>query len=358
MSVLNSDALKKLFSGKKGELRSFHAVREQEKARDCIERGTSMVPISKIVGTVGRYNDFDGRFRPKRQSDNPRLLGVMQAMQAGQALPPVSLYQIKDEFFVLDGHHRVLAARELGMEAIKACILELLPSADTLENKLYREKVDFRDRAGLSATIELTELDQFVHLEQQIRIHQAFLNQGEKDQNYSYPRAARDWYQTIYRPLVTLIKKSGLVKKCPGRTDDDLYLYISVHQWEEGRARNYGIGIDKLIPRDMEAFREKMAEYTKQQYPEMKQSITVFVLINVEGKHEQKVMDRLFALDEVKELHSVHGSIDLILKVRLQRDLLSSDAEIISQFTHGMIRPIRGVQSTQTLIPGLSRVKE
>jgi hypothetical protein len=78
----------------------------------------------------------------------------------------------------------------------------------------------------------------------------------------------------------------------------------------------------------------------------------------VEGKHEQKIMDKLFALDEVKELHSVHGSIDLIVKVVLQRDLLSSDAEIISQFTHGMIRPIRGVQSTQTLIPGLSRVKE
>ncbi len=358
MSFLNSDSIKRLLGGKRGELRSFHAVREQEQARDCIERGTSMVPISKIVGTVGRYNDFDGRFRPKRQGDSPRLSGILQAMREGKSLPPISLYQIKEDFFVLDGHHRVLAARELDMETINACILELLPSADTLENKLYREKVDFRDRAGLSATIELTELDQFVHLEQQIRIHQAFLNQGEKEQKYSYPRAARDWYQTIYRPLVTLIRNSGLVKKCPGRTDDDLYLYISVHQWEEGRARNYGIGIDKLIPRDMEAFRDKMAEYTKQQYPEMKQTITVFVLINVEGKHEQRVMDKLFALPEVKEMHSVHGSIDLILKVQLQRDLLSSDAEIISQFTHGMIRPIRGVQSTQTLIPGLSRVKE
>lgn len=357
MFSLDSDRLKKILGGKKEELRSFHAVREQEQARDCVERGTRVVPIAKIVGTVGRYNDFDGQFRPKRGGDNPRLLGVMQAMQEGKSLPPVSLYQIKDEFFVLDGHHRVLAAKELGLEEINACILELLPSADTLENKLYREKVGFRDRAGLSATIELTELDQFVHLEQQIRIHQAFLGRV-REREVSYHRAARDWYQTIYRPLVTLIKNSGLAANFSGRTDDDLYLYISVHQWEAGRARNYGIGIDKLIPRDMEAFREKMAEYKEQQYPEMKRRITVFVLINVEGKHEQKIMDRLFALDEVKELHSVHGSIDLIVKVVLQRDLLSSDAEIISQFTHGMIRPIRGVQSTQTLIPGLSRIKE
>ncbi|HHD56269.1 MAG TPA: hypothetical protein ENK89_01140, partial [Desulfobulbaceae bacterium] len=88
---MNSDSIKRLLGGKRGELRSFHAVREQEQARDCIERGTSMVPISKIVGTVGRYNDFDGRFRPKRQGDSPRLLGIMQAMREGKGLPSVSL---------------------------------------------------------------------------------------------------------------------------------------------------------------------------------------------------------------------------------------------------------------------------
>jgi len=356
MFSLNSDLLKNLFGGKKCDLRSFHAVQQQEQAVDSIERGTMMVPIEKIVGTVGRYNDFDSEFRPRRQGNNPRLQGIIQAMQAGNSMPPISLYQIKDDFFVLDGHHRLLAAKELGQEEIRACILELLPSADTLENQLYREKIDFRDQAGLSATIELTELDQFVQLEQQIRIHQAFLER-QQGQEISYQHAAGDWYQTIYRPLVTLIKNSGLVQNFSGRTVDDLYLYISEHQWGEKRERKYGIGIDKLIPRDMEAFREKMAEYKQQKYPEMKQSITVFVLINVEGKHEQRIMDRLFGLDEVQELHSVHGSIDLIVKVVLQRDLLSSDAEVISQFIQSMIRPIRGIKSTQTLIPGVSRVK-
>jgi hypothetical protein len=278
-------------------------------------------------------------------------------METGQDMPPVSLYQIKNEYFVLDGHHRIMAARELGREEIRACILELLPSTDTLENRLYREKVKFRDQAGLSATIELTELDQFVEIEQQIRIHQTFLEQQDGNQEITYQQAAGDWFLTIYQPLRTLIKNSGLIRGFPNRTLDDLCLYISTHQWSRKRERKYGIGIDKLIPRDMEAFREKMAEYTKQQYPEMKRTITVFILINVEGKHEQRIMDKLFALDEVQELHSVHGSIDLVVKATLQRDILSSDAEVISQFTHGMIRPIRGIMSTQTLIPGLSRVK-
>lgn len=360
MFSLSSDLFKKLLGGVgsgRDRLVSFHDARQREQAEDCVDRGTRMVPVAKIVGTVGRYNDFDGQFRPRKQGDSPRLLGIMEAMQSGQSLPPVSLYQIKDDYFVLDGHHRVLAARELGRDEISACIVELLPSADTLENRLYREQVEFRDRAGLASSIELTELDQFVHLEQQIRIHQAHLAR-KQGREVTYAEAAADWHKTIYRPLARLIERSGLVTKFPGRTVDDLYLYISVHQWEEGRERRYGIGIDELIPKDMEAFRDKMAQYKEQQYPEMKRNITVFVLINVEGTHEQKIMDRLFALDEVKELHSVHGSIDLIVKVVLQRDLLCSDAEVISQFTHSMIRPIRGVQATQTLIPGLSRVKE
>jgi hypothetical protein len=108
----------------------------------------------------------------------------------------------------------------------------------------------------------------------------------------------------------------------------------------------------------MEEFREKMAMNTEQQYPEMKRKITVFILLNVDGRHEQRIMDKLFNLEEIRELHSVHGAIDLIAKIVLQRDLLSSDAEVISQFTQGMIRNIRGVISTQTLIPGVSRMKE
>ena len=90
----------------------------------------------------------------------------------------------------------------------------------------------------------------------------------------------------------------------------------------------------------------------------MKREITFFVLLNVEGRHENHIMDRLLQLDEVEELHSVHGSIDIILKVTLLRDLLTSDAELISHFTHNSVRTLRGITRTQTLIPGLSRVKD
>ncbi|WP_051305443.1 ParB N-terminal domain-containing protein [Desulfogranum mediterraneum] len=339
------------------ELQCFDRVQSSEQAFESVNRGLATVPLERIVGTVGRYQDFDRKFRPKRTEQNERLENILQAMAAGKAMPPVSLYQIKDDYFILDGHHRVTAARRLGRVDIEACILELLPGAESFENQLYLEKISFRDQAGLTETIDLTEPDQFVRLEAQIKAHGSFLNR-QTGQQLDYKQAAADWYRSIYKPLATMIDNSRLVESFPGRSVDDLYLYISVHQWSSGKERNYGIGIDGLIPRDMEAFRTKMAEYTVAEYPEMKREVTFFMLLNVEGRYENQIMDRLMELAEVDEVHSVHGSIDLIVKATLMRDLLTSDAELISQFTYTWVRNLKGVKSSQTLIPGISRSKE
>jgi hypothetical protein len=39
-------------------------------------------------------------------------------------------------------------------------------------------------------------------------------------------------------------------------------------------------------------------------------------------------------LDEVKEIYSVHGDVELLVKVGLIRDLLSSDAEVFPRFVY------------------------
>lgn len=355
-------ALKKLFSKTEennqepAPIAHFEKVREKEKAFTSIKRGTSQVPLEKIVGSVGRYHDFDTRFSPRGYGSDERLRTIMEEMKKGRSFPPISLYQIKDNYYILDGHHRYTAAKNLGHDHIRACILELLPSEDTLENRLYIEKVEFRDRFGLNHTIELTEPGQYGHLTEQIEQHHAFLEKSNGSV-HTLKQAAADWFQTIYLPLKALITNSGLVDSFKNRTVDDLYLYISLHQWKKGKSREYGKGIDTLIPKDMEEFRTKMADRKDQQYPDMKREITAFILMNVEGRYEDRIMDKLLELEEVREAHSVHGNIDIIIKIRLIRDLLSSDAELISQFIHSTIRQWNGVTSTQTLIPGLSRIK-
>ena len=349
--------IKKLWRGKHdSEAKCFRENQACEGAFDHIDRGICSVPLDQIVGSVGRYHDFDSQFKLKDHVPPDRLISVKQAMREGKSLPPVKLYKIKDEYYVLDGNHRIAAAKEFGRSDIMAKIVEFIPSSNTLENIIYREKSEFMEQTGLAHPLDISEVGQFPYLIEQVEAHRAFLAGGEKP-GATLKEAADDWYRKIYQPMTGIILKGNLLASFPGRTLDDLYAYISFHQWEKGRTRHYGIGIDRLIPRDMEAFREKMATMNKEEYPEMLRSITAFIMMNVEAKRELKIVDKLFALPEVREVHSIHGSIDILVKINLTRNLLSSDAEVIGHFVHERVRQIPGILSTQTLIPGTSKVK-
>jgi DNA-binding Lrp family transcriptional regulator len=338
------------------EIKSFKDQQQKEAAFDHRDRGIRSVPLNRIVGSVGRYKDFDNRFRFKQNLPQERLQWIKEAMRKGRTLGPVKLFEIKDEFYVLDGNHRIAAAKELGHDEILAHIEEFIPSKNTLQNILFRERAEFADRTRLPAEINLTEINQYAYLLEQISEHQQYL-QEEGEDEVTFESAALDWFKTIYRPLCTIIKRGRLVDSFPERTIDDLFAYITFHQWKEGRKRHYGIGIDKLVPKNMEEFRKKMGDLKDAQYPEMKQGINVFILMNVQARKETKLIDKLFELEEVKEVHSVHGDVDIVVKVVLTRNLLSSDAEIISQFVHERVRQLPGVISTKTLIPGISKIK-
>ena len=344
-------------AGETLEIKSFKEQQIAEAAYDSRDRGTRSVALERITGSVGRYHDFDNQFRLRRRASSERLQWIRDAIRQGRNLGPVKLYQIKNEFYVLDGNHRIAAAKELGQDEILAHIVELVPTDNSQQGILFRERAEFADRTKLPVEINVTEVSQYAHLLDQIAEHREFLQQGnEKD--VAFEEAALDWHKTIYRPLCNIIKKGRLGESFPERTNADLYAYITLHQWKEGRKRHYGIGIGKFIQNDMEAFRKKMNELKDCEYPEMKRGITVFILMKVQAKKEIKLMEKIYELEPVREIHSVHGDVDMLVKVELTRDLLSSDAEIISQFVHDQIRQLPGVSSTTTLIPGISKIKE
>ena len=338
-------------------LKSFKEVQKNEAAYETRDRGIRSGPMTQIVGSVGRYLDFDDRFGIRSHVPVERLEKIKSRMRSGKVLPPVKLFQIKNEYYALDGNHRISAAKELGHDEIRAKVTEFIPSKGSLENLLYRERAHFDDQTQLPHTIELTDFGQYELLIEQISRHRDYLD-GQSKGPVTLPDAARDWYKTIYRPLHAIIKKGNLIDHFPGRTLADLYTYISVHQWEKNdHDLRYGIGISQLVPKTMEAFRDKMANLKETEYPDMLREITAFVLINVSAKKEVRLVDRLFKLEEVKEVHSVHGSVDVIAKIVLKRDLVSSDAETIGDFVHNKIRQLSGVISSQTLIPGYSKQK-
>jgi hypothetical protein len=87
--------------------------------------GRRTVPVESIVGSEGRYADFDDEFLPLRSSSEQKWRSVYAALRRGEELPPVGLLKVGDVYFVRDGNHRVSVARWLGVEALDAEVVDL-----------------------------------------------------------------------------------------------------------------------------------------------------------------------------------------------------------------------------------------
>ena len=86
------------------------------------ELGCREVPLSRIGGTVARAEDFDRQFAPRRADLRDRWTRLAGLTASGHALPPVTLVQVGELYFVVDGHHRVSVARALGRVTVDGCV--------------------------------------------------------------------------------------------------------------------------------------------------------------------------------------------------------------------------------------------
>lgn len=111
-------------------LRAFDDARRGRSARNRRYVGLRTVEVRRVVGSVGRWRDFDRGFMPTRASEE-RWKRVDLAFRTGRDLPPVVLYKLGDEYYVHDGNHRVSVARLGGVEMIDAEVIEFFPSRTT-----------------------------------------------------------------------------------------------------------------------------------------------------------------------------------------------------------------------------------
>jgi hypothetical protein len=108
-----------------------HELRRGRLARRY-QRGLIQVPVAKVVGSVGKAASLDRRFLPRDGEIDARLRHLRRVNEWGMcALPPVDLYQLGDEYYVVDGHHRLAVALENRQVEIDAyvTVFELEPEA-------------------------------------------------------------------------------------------------------------------------------------------------------------------------------------------------------------------------------------
>lgn len=262
--------LKRLFSLAKKEpalLLPFDWVKEKIPIRGWRYLGLQEVEVEKIVGSVDRYDDFTRAFLPLRGED-PRQERIDKAMERGEVLPPVKLYKLGGVYFVVDGHHRVAAAKKTGAKYIDAEVVEFLADVpisptDTEKDILLKaEQAAFFRQTRLKelrpeAEIAFSELSGYRKLLEHIDVHRYFRGIEEK-REIPYEEAVASWYDRVYRPIVEAIRRTGILKKFPGRTEADLYVWLSEHLYYLAQKQKAAPDLEKIAKEFAEKYGEKL----------------------------------------------------------------------------------------------------
>jgi hypothetical protein len=227
-------------SGQPTTLLSYDDVKAKLHVGGPIYRGVQTVRVDQIVGSLNRYHQFDRAFLPVEDQIASRWQSVDRAFYTDVSLPPILLYKVGQVYFVVDGHHRVSVAREQGQEFIDAEVRECATKVNiTTDLKpedlvILGEKVHFLERTRLDvlrpeSRVRLTIPDGFDRMAEHIAVHRYFMGIDLK-RDISEEEAITDWYDTVYMPIVKVIRQSKILKEFPGKTEGDLYLWVLDHQ--------------------------------------------------------------------------------------------------------------------------------
>jgi uncharacterized ParB-like nuclease family protein len=245
--------IRSVISGQPSRLLSYDEVRASLRIGGPIYRGIQTVPVSQIAGSLNRYHQFDRAFLPTENQIAPRWVSVDRAFYKAVSLPPVLLYKVGQVYFVVDGHHRVSVAREQGQEFIDAEVREcstkvnITPDLKPEDLVILGEKVQFLERTRLDqlrpdARVRLTISGGFGRMLKHIAVHRYFMGLDQK-QDITDADAVTDWYDTVYMPIVEVVRDSGILEEFPGRTEADLYLWVLDHQQQ--LAQESGQALDR-----------------------------------------------------------------------------------------------------------------
>ena len=228
------------FSGRPKRLLSYDQVKEKLRIGGPIYRGVRTVEIARIVGSVNRYADFDRAFLPTHNRIANRWQNVDRAFYEDISLPPVVLYKVGDVYFVVDGHHRVSVARQQGQEFIEAEVREchvkvaVGPDIRPEDLEILGARVEFLERTGLDrlrpdAIVDVTIPDGYSRILEHIAVHRYFMGLDQQ-QDISDDEAVVHWYDTVYLPIVSVIRERNILGEFPGRGEGDLYIWVLDHQ--------------------------------------------------------------------------------------------------------------------------------
>lgn len=263
--------------GRDARLLPFDIIRRNLRQQSPLYRGVQLVALEAIVGSVGRYSEMSREWLPLNNSLKDRWVKVA-ALAQSEGWPPIELYKVGNAYFVRDGNHRVSAARQLKFLTIEAHVWEFpddvtLEPTDSLDDAInrFRERV-FLDKTGLNLrddfNISFTSGGRYPELQAQIEDLRQKLELID-EREYNLQEAASAWYDLIYLPTVQIIRELGFLEAFPGRTEADIFAWMSLHR--DSLRELYGDydSLASLARKLMEHHREKPVARAKRKVKRM-----------------------------------------------------------------------------------------
>ena len=231
------------FKGEPDTLLPFHEALAL-RPRGEHHLGLRSIEVDRVVGSVDRYEDFHRHFLPRTPHTLERWKRLRALQLSGVEFPPIEVYQVGEAYFVKDGNHRVALAKATGQKFIDAYVIALevpvaLQPGDTLKDLILKaEYAHFLERTRLKelippeefSEIRFTTLGRYDLLLDHIATRRYFKGL-EEDRGIPWEEGVVDWYRNLYRPMAEAIRRLGLLREFPGRTEADLYLWVMDHRY-------------------------------------------------------------------------------------------------------------------------------
>lgn len=250
-----------LLSPEEASLISLNDVKQLIRPINETYLGMKVIPIDKIIGSEGRYKDFDNNFFPKSSHLRHRWEHVDEAAIKSITLPPIKVYEIDGLYFVRDGNHRVSVAKARGTEFIDAEVVTLQSEIKLKKpnnmNDIVKQIINYEKRLFYAETsfgditdfwcLDFSRAGRYDVIYNHILTHKYFLNQ-QQEVEVSMEDAILSWFTKVYVPIISTIQKKKILKKFPKRTYSDLYVWI-VRYWDDLKHKfgNNEIPIDMAV---------------------------------------------------------------------------------------------------------------
>ena len=234
-----------LLNPEEAKLISLQDIKTLLRPKSEVYKGMQVIPVDHIVGSEGRYSDFDNHFFPKSNFLKNRWEHVDMAHYQDIILPAISVYELGGLYFVRDGNHRVSVAKSKHIENIDAEVVclqsEIKLKPGSTKKQMIRQVLDYEKRVFYAETnfgditdywcLDFSTPGQYDVVYNHILCHKYYINSTQTEE-IPMEEAILSWFHNVYLPVTKVIASRKIIKRFKGRTNADLYLFL-IKYWDE-----------------------------------------------------------------------------------------------------------------------------